>query len=509
MTIKRQSLWNMLPQLVAAAAGIISLPLYLRYLGYEMNAVWLYVTVLNGMFGFADLGLGVAVGRYLGVALGNKDREALKAYWGTGNAMIVPFLALMAVTFMVIGFWLGPKWFDKVSPQNVFLLRECFVVAGFGLFFSYYSQYWNILAQAHLDYKFIGVLRVVCTLAQIIPTIVLAAVTRDPFWLVVWSTFIGLVQLMAFVWHGRRQYKIGFHFESARLARAKEMSVYIGKNFLGLIVGSTFGQIDRVMLGRFAPPAAFVNYTWPANIGSRLQGLSVSVMGPVFINTARAGGDRNFSAAKIYNDTFSFVFEWYLLAAIWISLWHPVLLRLWLTHSMGAKMGQETAMLVGPLMAPLIIACCFMAVSNISSAQLSSINRLGTAIVFSVIGGLLTVDGVLIGWNHAGIVGAAYGFLCARVANVAQDLFAIRLLKAGGWLAVETWRKIAAQGLAAAIFASCYLFLPKTSYWLLIPAALHGGLVAAWLLRRSLGRLTGGAAFFKPRAKSIPQSTHP
>jgi len=126
-----------------------------------------------------------------------------------------------------------------------------------------------------------------------------------------------------------------------------------------------------------------------------------------------------------------------------------------------------------------------------------SINRLGTVVIFSVIGGLLTVDCVLVGWNHRGIVGAAYGFLIARIANVAQDLLAIRLFKAGGWLDVRTWEKVAAQGLVAAIFASTYLFLKKDSYWLLFPTMLHGGLVAFWILRRQLLKLLGSTKSFQ------------
>jgi hypothetical protein len=135
---------------------------------------------------------------------------------------------------------------------------------------------------------------------------------------------------------------------------------------------------------------------------------------------------------------------------------------------------------------PLIIASCLMAISNISNAQLSSINRLGRAIGFSILGGLLTAGAVVAGWRLGGVVGVAYGFLCARIANVAQDLYAIRLLKAGGWLDIHTWKRMAAQGIVAAVFATPYLFLPKASYWLLIPAALHSGLVTAWLLRNPL-----------------------
>ena len=45
------------------------MPLFYRYLGPEMYALWFYVLTFSGLFVFADLGLGSAVGRYMGVAL--------------------------------------------------------------------------------------------------------------------------------------------------------------------------------------------------------------------------------------------------------------------------------------------------------------------------------------------------------------------------------------------------------------------------------------------------------
>jgi hypothetical protein len=172
------------------------------------------------------------------------------------------------------------------------------------------------------------------------------------------------------------------------------------------------------------------------------------------------------------------VFEWYLLAAIWIGVWHPVLVRLWL--------GQQNAAPIAPLLVPLVVACCFTAIANISSAQLFSLNRLGTAIGFTIAAGMLAIAGVWAGWKNSGALGAAYGFFFSRVALVAQDLFTIRLLKGGGWLDLCTWEKIGAQSLVGAAFASGYFIFQRDSYWLLIPAVLHGGLVTLWLLRHPL-----------------------
>jgi len=488
MNVKRQSVWSMLPLLISAAVGFFSSPLFLRYLGNDMYALWGYIVTFNGMFGFADLGLGVAVGRYISVALGKSDQDAVRGYWGTGNLIMIPFLALVSLAFVGIGVWLGPKWFN-VPLGHADLFQRCFVAGGFGLFLSYYGTYWLILSQAFLDFKFISLLRVAMTLLQIVPSIVLAFFTKNPLLLILWSALISLLQLGIFVWHARRNYHLGLNLRAASFARAREMAAYTGKSFILLIGGSLFGSIDRVMLGKFAPTADFSPYFFSSNVAARLQNLSVAVMGPVFYNTARVVDSGCEAAAKIYNETFAFVFEWYLLTAIWIGLWHPVLLRVWLVHTMGLKLGQETALFVSPLLIPLVVACCLNAMANISIAQLGSLNRLGPAIGFSVAASLLAIVGVWVGWNAAGVVGAAYGFMCSRIAFVAQDLFTIRLIKAGGWLDVRTWLKVGAQGLVGAVFALVYLFIPCDSYWLLFPALLHGGLVAWWLLRQPLLRM--------------------
>jgi len=72
------------------------------------------------------------------------------------------------------------------------------------------------------------------------------------------------------------------------------------------------------------------------------------------------------------------------------------------------------------------------------------------------------------------------------LALMAQDLYFVRLQHAGGWLAAGTWLQVAVQILVAAGFGAAYLILPPDSFWLLVPAALHGGLMAAWFLRGPL-----------------------
>src|SRR3954469_20793712 len=126
MSIKRQTLWSISPLLVVTAVNLVSVPLFYRFLGPVMYALWFYVLTFTGAFGFMDLGLGVAVGSYIGVALGKRDYQAVRESWGAGNALAIPLLGLMAIIFATIGVVFGPHWFN-VSPAQTNLLRWSFV----------------------------------------------------------------------------------------------------------------------------------------------------------------------------------------------------------------------------------------------------------------------------------------------------------------------------------------------------------------------------------------------
>ncbi len=468
----------MLPLVVVTFVNVVSVPLFYRYLGAEMYALWFYVLTFTGTFGFMDLGLGVAVGRYMGIALGKGDEQAVREYWGTANVIAIPLLAFMALGFLVIGAWYGPRWFP-VAPANVSLLRWSFLSGGLGLFFSYYCQFWLILSQAHLDFRFVGVLRTAMSILQVVPAIPLAWWTRSPLVLITWTTVIAFLQLVVYVWHGRRTYRMGFALGQARRGRALEMAAYTGKTFATLIVNSLLGTVDRIVVGRLAPAADFTYYSICTNAGGRIQGLSQAIMGPVFNNSTRALGDgTRTSLALVYNQTFDFVFPWYLLVSMIVVIWHPVLLHLWL--------GPELSVHLFPIISPIIVGCCLAAISTISSAQLGSLNRLGAGLVFHIATSLLLVAGVFVGWHWYGVIGVAWGFLLSRIALVVQDLFVIRLVGACGWLAASTWRHFTMQAAVGLALLSTSLIWPRTSFWQLLPAVLHGAVMSAWILRHPI-----------------------
>lgn len=410
----------MLPILLTSVISIVSVPIYFRVLGTEMYAMWFYVGTLTGAFGFMDLGIGVAVGRYMGVAMGAGDEQAVREYWSTGHVIALPFLIFFALIFVILGTIWGPHWF-KVPAEKATILRWAMLFGGISLFLNYYGQMWNILAQAKLDFKFLSILRSIISVASTGGALAVALFIPNVAFIVAFTTLLAAIQFFLLVHRGNHTYQLPVLFSQYRKSRFLEMLPYTLKTFGQLIAGSVLGSLDRLFLGRFAPAIDFAAFNVSMNIGSRITGLSVAIMGPVFNNTNRGiGGDTMRSPARVYQESFNFMFPWYSLMILGVFLWSGPVTELWLGSKYGDAVGQAFPWIVSAL--------CLVALGNISSAQLGSLNRVGTSLLFQIAISIVSLIGVVAGWHVAGLYGAAVGFFITRLLCIGQDFFTRNLL---------------------------------------------------------------------------------
>lgn len=435
----------MMPILVTSVVSIVSVPLYFRFLGEEKYALWIFIATLTGAFGFMDLGMGVATGRFMGVALGKSDQEAVQEYWATGNAIVFPMVLFFALSFIVAGTIWGPTWF-RVAANDLSMMRWAIFWGGCGLFFSYYGQMWHMLAQTYLDFKFLSLLRTATSLVSTLGTVAVALWTKNVAAIVFFGFAIGVIQF-GFLWNrGIRHYRLPFHWHLFKKSRLLEMIPYTTKTFATLLSGSLLGSLDRLFLARLAPAADFAAFGVSQNIGGRLTGLSVAVMGPVFHNTTRGvGGDASRAPAVVYKESFRLLFPWFSLAIIGVFFWSGPVTELWLGEKYGAAVGQAFPWVVAGM--------CVNAIANISGAQLGGLDRVGTGLVISIVANIAAAVGVIIGWYLQGITGAAQGFFTARCLWILQDYLVRR------WVGVS-WRfyleNIAITGIQIGIVGSIF-----------------------------------------------------
>jgi O-antigen/teichoic acid export membrane protein len=243
------------------------------------------------------------------------------------------------------------------------------------------------------------------------------------------------------------------------------------------------------MLGRLAPAGDFAAYGASQNIGGRIAGLSVAIMGPIFHNTTRGvGGDQSKKPSEVYRESFDFMFPWYSLLITGVFFWSGPITALWLGHKYGPAVGQAFPWVVAGL--------SLTAIANISGAQLGGLNRVGTGLILQILSGLLSAVTVVIGWHLGGLAGASAGFFAAKLIYVIQDFLVRRWvgLGAGEYLvnARVILRQIAVVGGIWIIFR---IFLPhavSVQCAGAILSALAGGALEVFILIKEIqARKTG------------------
>ena len=413
MKLEQATAWSLLPILLLAILSVVTVPIYYHSFGPEMYALWFAVQTMTGSFGFMDLGMGVATGRFVGVAIGRGDFAAAREYWASGNVVNLVFLGAMALAFGLIGSFGGAQWFQAVHFDHPVFLASVWASAA-GLFVNYYSQGWQILLQAHLEFRWLSINRSLFSLLTGIGMAGLAWLFHNPFPSILFGVGIGILQLASLMWRAHHRHLMGPSVKYARWARLHEMFAYTGKTFLALICGSVLSSLDRWVLGRVAGATPFVSYNVASNLASRAQGLSVAVMGPIFHESSRGvGGEDIPRLADIYRRSFNLLAPIYILSTLWITFWQVPWLDLWL----GPKLATE----VSHVLPFLIWAATVSAISNISGAQLGPLNLVGTGTIIQSISWACSGLLVWVGWQLHGMEGSAAGLLAGRFVLFFQD----------------------------------------------------------------------------------------
>ena len=413
MKLEHATAWSVLPIVTLSILSIATVPIYYHSLGTELYGLWFAIQTMTGTFGFMDLGMGVATGRFVGVALGRGDFTEARETWASGNLFNLLLLLTMAAAFGALGSSWGARWFS-FSPAEKPLFVQCVWWSAGALFLNYYGQGWQVLLQAHLEFRWLALSRTLFSLLTGLGMAWCAWAFRSPLPCIMLGTTTAAMQLGTLVHRAKSQHQMGFFFTLARWNRLKEMRSYTAKTFCSLLSGAALGSLDRWLLGRIAAPDAFVAYNIGSNLAARVQGLSVAAMGPIFHGSTRGvgQGDRA-QLADIYLQSLRMMAPLYFAGALWATAWQWPWLQVWL--------GPEAAVRVAPVLPYLLWAAAWTAVMNISGAQLGPLNLVGFGTWIQSCSWLLSGFLLWIGWRMAGLAGAGAGLMLGRALLLLQD----------------------------------------------------------------------------------------
>lgn len=315
MDLKKQVIkstkWNSLATVFNLGFQFLKLIVLTRLLDKsDFGLVAIATMVISFTSIFSDLGFTVAIIHKQDTT----EKQYSSLYWANVLFSVFLFLLVVGLSPLVASFYRENQLTIIIPLLAIEILANAF------------GKMFQTLKMKSLDFKFISIVSVSCTIAGFIVTIILALIGLG-----VYSLVIGqLVQVLAvqsvYMISGRKSVKISLHFN---IHEIKEY-IIIGSYGLGAkVVDFAASKIDVFLIGRFFGMEALGVY----NLAKELISKPYSILGKIFLNigiSAFAIIQNNINAIKeklnlVLNSISLITAPLYVLVAVFADLIVPII----------------------------------------------------------------------------------------------------------------------------------------------------------------------------------------
>lgn len=429
----RRIRWSVLTNLAAGAwnsiLGLLFVPVYLHSLGIEAYGLVGFFTLLQGILGLLDLGLGVTLTRSL-ARLTARSAEA-GALRDTVRTYELTFWSLAALGCGIVFLLAGPlagHWVRSATLSSIEITTAVRVIAAAAALQLPISLYRAALLGLDRQPLMNAVTVLFATLRQGGAALV-AIATGSILSFMWWQAAVALVHAVTsaiVVWRclpaGREAH--------ARVAILKDERKFAATVFGNALIGIALTQSDKVLLSGMLSLRDFGYYTLASTLA---MALITSVIAP--FNTASYTrfaalfeiGEEN-GMRDLYHTVCQFLALVIMPSALTLAFFSRQILQLW-THN------AETAAHSALLLSILVIGTVLNAISSVAT-YLQSAAGWPQLMMYTNLGAiLLIIPALLAAVKWAGAPGAAAVWVALNLSYilVAVPLMHRRLLRGEGW----------------------------------------------------------------------------
>lgn len=462
MSITRNSAYNLAGAVVPMVCALITIPLYLKYIGVERYGVLSIAWLLLGYFGVFDLGLSRATAHQIAAKHDASARERAEVFW----------TALIANTLMgvlgAIGLWLVASWYFKTQMNLSDVLRQEILISLPILCLSVpvatVSGVMLGALQGEQRFLELNVISTISTiLLQVIPLLCAVFFRIDLTSLLLSSILARFVSLGAIGYLCLKGVASGArpNFNRSRLSG---LLGYGGWVALTSLAAPLLVLTDRFLIGGIIGAAAVTVYTVPFQLAQRLSVIGTSLGNALFPRLSSTSGREQDTLAERATHTLSSLMTLPTLLAILLI---DPFLDLWI----GTDLSRQSA----PIGKILLVGYWINSFAIVAYVQLQAKGRpdLVAKILFSEVPFYLCLLTVAI--FRFGLIGASLVFTLRFAIDYCL------LMTAAG----HPFRKVIDLApslclLLFATFSSMWVPLPTPGGWLLLLGLTPIGVMIGW-----------------------------
>jgi O-antigen/teichoic acid export membrane protein len=480
---------NFAGQVVAALAGVLSVPFYLRFLGPEAIGLIGFSLGLQSLVRMLDMGMSAAVVRQMARLGGQSARGAeLREFYGTFERLFVGAGLVIAAVLLALSPFLATHWLrsERLSHGQVVFAVAAIGVQSALIFVG--ALYHGALMGLERQVRFNSIRVIETCVSQVGAVLLLAFWTPRIEVLFGWQLLVSVVAFGFYAGAARGAMPEG-QAGPFRFAHVRGVWKFAAGMAGITATGTVLVNMDKVLLGRWLRLASFGHYTLAFYAASLVGGLLVA---PVFnalfprnCTLVEAGDD----AAQ--GDLYHFAMQ-LLVAVVWpvgVILWvfAPQVLQLWIRDAEAVDAAQRVLpfLVAGVALNTLMVPAYML---QLSHAWTTLGFRLNLVLIAAFAPALYVMT---VRW---GIAGAAINFAVMQGTYlvIGLPLTHRRLLR--GALA-ETLLRDMLPGIALCVIAALALAGVRDAIASSGPVLRYAAIIAAWAV------LTGIVAGISPRVR--------
>ncbi|MCU0729013.1 MAG: flippase [Sphingopyxis sp.] len=407
---------NFIGGAVPLVVALVTVPLYIRVLGFERYGFILIAWALLGYFGFLDFGLSRATTNAMAEALHRGDEDACKSSFWTTFCFNAVVGIVGGVLLGAAGTWLYGSGFISTTPEIRAEALSAWLWIGPMLSVTLLMGVGIGALEAHERFLSLNIMQTLgMVVGQITPLAAAMAWGADLSTVLPVMFVARAVQAVAILWLALRVSGLGWQpsFDSARLRQLAEFGGWLT---VTNVIGPIMTTADQLVIGALRSAAAVPVYAVPMNIAQRTMLVPATVSRTLFpIFSRRLGRDGNdlvsdavLAMSVIVTPMFIVTV---LLAGPFLTLW------------LGAEAAQHSTL----ILQLLALGAWFQSFGYILVTALQGEGRPATVAQIHLIE-LLPYLALLLGLVHqAGATGAAIAWTIRVVADALLLTFACRL----------------------------------------------------------------------------------
>ncbi|MDR7925527.1 flippase [Acidithiobacillus thiooxidans] len=283
MSIRRNTLYNILGQIAPLGISLVTVPLYLRYIGDARYGVLAIIWLFTGYFGVFEMGLSRATAYYLARQHDDTPDVRSTTFW-TALWLNLLFGFFGAVVIYLLAKPIFTNFFHiSMTMRESILVSLPWIAAALPI-----STLGGVLVgslEARERFFYINTIGVVNTaVTQVFPLLIAVFISPELFWLiptVILARAFGLLLQFFGVWH----YLPIVPAKLFSKSQARSLFSYGGWISVSNIVSPLLVTFDRILIGAMLSMQAVTYYTVPYNLVSKITfvpGALANSMFPVF-----------------------------------------------------------------------------------------------------------------------------------------------------------------------------------------------------------------------------------